>query len=75
MEEKKQAAKQTGRVDYVLPRNAFTGDCVTVILNGTAYQIQAGTQVSIPEGVAEILDTSLRETQRLEEKINRLTNA
>ena len=61
------------RVRYVLPRNTIgSDDCVTVILNGVAYQVTAGQEVSIPVGVAEILDESVRSTRRLEEKIRSL---
>lgn len=56
------------RVQIVIPKPAdVVGDTETVVgLNGTLYHIKYDAQVSVPKGVAEIVEQSRKIQNRLQ---------
>lgn len=60
--------EKKGYVEYVLPKNILSMDKhYPVILNGKIYQVECGKKVSVPEGVAEILDNAIAQKEKAEE--------
>ena len=56
------------RVEYVLPKNLLSTDKhYPVILNGKIYQVECGKRVTVPKGVAEILDNAIAQKEKAEE--------
>ena len=64
------------RVPYVIPRNVLSSDKhQLVIVNGKAFQIEVGKQVTIPRSVAEVLDNALSQRLAIQEESESLAKA
>lgn len=68
------ATNDDGMVEIELMKdNDKYKDDVTVIVNGTAYQIKRGEKVKVPKAVAEVLDNAKAQRKFAARTIDRLS--